>query len=142
MKKKLNEIKLILSAISENESVARSTVSLFVSRLDPSLDELADIRCAVSEAVTNCIVHGYRGKDNGSIYITARYYSDRSVQLTVADRGVGIDDVTQAMQPLFTTGGEERSGMGFSIMQSFTDRLKVTSAPGKGTRVVMLKKFK
>ncbi len=142
MKKKLNEIKLILSAISENESVARSTVSLFVSRLDPSLDELADIRCAVSEAVTNCIVHGYRGKDSGSIYITARYYSDRSVQLTVADRGVGIDDVTQAMQPLFTTGGEERSGMGFSIMQSFTDRLKVTSVPGKGTRVVMLKKFK
>ncbi len=143
MKKvKLNEIKIVLPAISENESVARSAISVFISRLDPNVEELADIRCAISEAVTNCIVHGYKGMENGKLYITARYFDDRSLELDIADRGCGIGDVEQAMQPLFTTGGEERSGMGFSIMESFTDKLKVRSAPGKGTRVVMLKKLK
>ncbi len=141
-KKKLNEIKITFPALSENESVARSVLSVFVSRLDPDVEELADIRCAISEGVTNCIVHAYRGIKDGKIYITARYFDDRSIEIRILDRGVGISDVGQAMQPLFTTGGEERSGMGFSIMESFTDRLRVTSAPGKGTLVVMLKKLK
>ncbi len=142
MKKKLNEIKIVLPAISENEALARSAVSIFISRLDPDVEELADIRCAISEAVTNCIVHGYRGVADGKLYITAKCFDDRSVELQIADKGVGIGDIGQAMQPLFTTGGEDRSGMGFSIMESFTDKLKVFSSPGKGTRVVMLKKLK
>ncbi len=140
-KKKLNEIKLTLPAHSANESLARSVISFFVSPLDPSVEELADIRCAVSEAVTNCIVHAYKGRQDGKIYINARYYDDATVRIEIIDKGVGIPDVDEAMKPLFTTGGEERSGMGFSIMKSFTDKLKVTSDSSHGTRVVMTKKI-
>ncbi len=140
-KTKLNEMKLVLPARSENEALARSVVSFFVSKLDPGIEELADIRCAVSEGVTNCIVHAYKGNTNGKMYINARCYDDNTVEIEIKDNGVGIADIEQAMQPLYTTGGEERSGMGFSIMRSFTDKLKVSSAVGKGTRVVMVKKI-
>lgn len=138
----INEVRIVLMAISENESLARAYVSAFISQLDPSVDELADLRCAVSEAVTNCVVHAYRGVSGGKIYINARIYSDRTVTVEVSDRGCGIQDVTLAMQPLFTTGDKpERSGMGFSVMQSFTDKIKVTSRQNRGTRVFMTKKF-
>ena len=142
-KQKINEAKIILSALSCNESLARAYISAFISQLDPTLDELADVRCAVSEAVTNCVVHAYKGCDTpGKIYINARLYSDRSVTVEVSDRGCGIENIEMAMTPLFTTDSAgERSGMGFSVMKSFTDSIKVTSKPSGGTRVFMSKKF-
>ncbi len=141
-KEKINEVRVVMAAISKNESLARAYISALVSQLDPRVDELADIRCAVSEAVTNCVVHAYKNGENGKIYINARVYSDRTVTVEVTDKGCGIADVCQAMQPLFTTGDKaERSGMGFSVMQSFTDKIKVFSKNGKGTRVFMAKKF-
>lgn len=142
-KEKINEVKITLLAVSQNESLARAYVSAFAAGADPTLDELADIRCAVSEAVTNCVVHAYKGwQTPGKIYINARLYSDRTVTVDVSDKGCGIEDVQKAMQPLFTTDRDgERSGMGFSVMQSFTDKVKVTSKPSGGTRVFMSKKF-
>ena len=137
--KPVNEIKIILSALPENEAVARGCVSLFVSRADPTVTELADIRCAVSEAVTNCVVHAYKGK-SGDIYINARLYESGRFTVQISDKGCGIPDVALAMTPLFTTdSGGERSGMGFAIMQTFTDGLKVSSRVGGGTRVFMEK---
>ena len=134
---------MTLLAVSQNEALARAYVSAFAAGLDPTLDELADIRCAVSEAVTNCVVHAYKGWGKpGKIYINARLYSDRTVTVEVIDRGLGIEDVEMAMTPLFTTDSAgERSGMGFSVMKSFTDIVKVTSKPSGGTRVFMSKKF-
>ncbi len=142
-RKKINEVKITLLAVSQNESLARAYVSAFAAGLDPTLDELADIRCAVSEAVTNCVVHAYKGWDAvGKIYINARLYSDRTVTVEVSDKGCGIENIEMAMTPLFTTDKEgERSGMGFSVMKSFTDSVKVTSKPHGGTRVFMSKKF-
>ena len=138
-KKPCNEIKITLPAIPENEAVARGCISKFVSSADPTVSELADIRCAVSEAVTNCVVHAYKGPP-GLIYINARLYGDGRLTVTVADRGCGIPDISLAMTPLYTTDSEgERSGMGFAIMQSFCDGLKVTSKVGYGTRVFMEK---
>ncbi len=139
----INEIKITIPAISENEALARAYVSVFASKLDPTVDELADLRCAVSEAVTNCVVHAYKGYPAvGKIYINSRLYSDRSVSVEITDRGCGIENIEKAMTPLFTTDGEnERSGMGFSVMQSFTDKVKVTSRVSGGTRVFMSKKF-
>ena len=137
--KPVNEIKITLSALPENEAVARGCVSQFVSRADPTVTELADVRCAVSEAVTNCVVHAYRGEP-GYIYINARLYGDGRLTVKVSDRGCGIPDVALAMTPLYTTDKEgERSGMGFAIMQSFCDRLKVKSKVGYGTDVFMEK---
>ena len=185
--KPVNEIKITLSALPENEAVARGCVSQFVSRADPTVTELADVRCAVSEAVTNCVVHAYRGEP-GYIYINARLYGDgrltvkvsdrgcgipdvalamtplyttdkegyrrqsgmitingkitedRRVIIRIRDKGVGIEDVKQAMEPLFTTASdEERAGLGFAVMQSFCDRLKVKSKVGYGTDVFMEK---
>lgn len=138
-KKPINEMKLQISAVPENEALARACVTQFVSRADPTVSELADIRCAVSEAVTNCVVHAYKGTE-GDIYINARIYAGGRVTVTVADKGCGIPDIALAMTPLYTTDKEnERSGMGFAIMQSFSDRIKVRSKPGAGTKVFMEK---
>ena len=136
-----NEMKLRLPSLSVNESVARSAVAAFCAQLDPSASELADIKCVVSEAVTNCIVHGYRDVV-GTIYIAVVLFEGGLVKIEIRDRGVGIEDVKAARQPLYTTdAASERSGMGFTVMESFTDRIKVSSKPGKGTKVIMYKKL-
>ena len=140
-KKATNEIRCTFLSKSENEALARSIISGFLLPLDPTVDELADIRCAISEAVTNCIVHGYRGTE-GLIIIGAKSFDDRSVRITVIDRGCGIEDVAKARTPLFTTcPDEDRCGMGFSIMESFSDKMSVSSAPGKGTRITLTRKL-
>ena len=142
MKKTLtNEIKCSFLSLSQNESLARGIISSFLLPLDPDIEELADLRCAVSEAVTNCIVHAYAGTV-GTITLSARAYSDRTVKISVADKGCGIDDVAKARQPLYTTlPDEDRCGMGFSIMESFSDRRTVTSRTGKGTKVTMTRRL-
>jgi stage II sporulation protein AB (anti-sigma F factor) len=123
--------------------MARAAVAAFVSQLDPGVTEIADIKCAVSEAVTNAIVHGYRDTpETGSITITVSILSGRAVKIEIKDKGCGIPDVGQARQPLYTTDAAgERSGMGFTVMESFTDALKVTSKVGQGTTVTMWKKL-
>ena len=131
-----NYIKLEFPSVSVNEALARSAVAAFAAQLDPTLDELADIKTAVSEAVTNAIVHAYP-EEVGTIRLRARILNGETLELSVKDGGRGIPDVKKAMEPLYTTGGDERSGMGFTIMESFTDRLQVRSAPGKGTTVTM-----
>lgn len=138
MKKPMNEMKLTFPSRSANEGFARSAVASFLSQLDPAVDELADLRTAVSEAVTNCIVHAYRDTI-GTITIQMRLFADGRVVIKIRDRGCGIADVEQAMEPLFTTGGDDRSGLGFSVMESFTDRLRVSSKEGRGTVVTMEK---
>ncbi len=135
-----NEIKIQLLSRSSNEAFARVAAAAFVAQLDPTIEEINDIRTAVSEAVTNCIVHAYRN-EIGNIYITVTII-ENVVKIKVRDRGCGIENVKQAMEPLFTTGGEERAGLGFAVMQSFMDSLRVTSKPGKGTSVIMAKKIK
>lgn len=136
-----NELRFEIPAISVNEGTARSIVSSFVSQMNPTIEELADIKCSVSEAVTNCIVHGY-GDKCGIIYISVKLFADRLIRIEVKDKGVGIDDVKTAMKPLFTTDTTgERSGMGFAVMESFSDSLRVRSNPGKGTCVIMTKKL-
>jgi len=140
-KEAANSMYLELESRSVNEGFARSAVSAFVSQLDPTLSELTDIRTVVSEAVTNAIIHGYR-ESEGLIYISVKYYADRTVKIVIKDKGRGIEDIEQAMQPLYTGDpGGERGGMGFTIMDSFTDRLSVKSKPGKGTSVTMYKKL-
>ena len=136
-----NYIKLEFPSKSVNESYARSAVAAFAAQLDPTLEELGDIRTAVSEAVTNAIVHAYPN-DIGIIRMKLRIVDEDKLEITVMDKGRGIPDLRQAMEPLYTTGGEERSGMGFTIMESFTDKLKVRSAPGKGTTVTMLRRIR
>ena len=125
---------------SSNESFARMAAAGFAAQIDPTLDELGDIKTAVSEAVTNAIVHAYPEK-LGKIVIKMRILEGQILELVVRDWGCGIPDVDRARQPLYTTGGEERSGMGFTIMESFTDRLQVKSAPDKGTTVIMRKRI-
>lgn len=134
----VNEMNLNFTAKSVNESFARSAVSAFVLCLDPTIAELSDIKTAVSEAVTNCIVHAY-GYGGGTIYINARITDTSKVILRIRDKGCGIEDVKKAMEPLYTTGGEERAGLGFAVMQSFMDKVAVRSAVGKGTTVTMEK---
>ncbi|MCQ2459889.1 MAG: anti-sigma F factor [Ruminococcus sp.] len=137
----LNEIKFSMPSHSVNESTARAVVSSFLVQLNPTVEELSDIRTAVSEAVTNSIVHGYRNS-KGKIEITARLLPNREIYIKIKDKGCGIDDIKQAMEPLFTTAPEEeRSGLGFSVMQSFTDKLTVKSKKNKGTTVIMRKKL-
>ena len=137
----LNEMKLRLPSLSVNEGMARAAVAAFCAQLDPGATELADIKCAVSEAVTNCIVHAYRN-DVGTVYITVRLYEDREVRIEIRDRGCGIPDVRTARQPLFTTDAEgERSGMGFTVMESFCDKVRVVSECGKGTKVTLYKRL-
>ncbi|MBR6739896.1 MAG: anti-sigma F factor [Clostridia bacterium] len=138
--KNKDSVRLEMPALSVNEGFARVFASAFAARLDPTLEELADIRTAVSEAVTNAIVHAYPD-GVGTVVLTARVKGERLLEYTVKDRGRGIEDIPQAMTPMFTTGGEERSGLGFTIMESFTDSLKVTSSPGKGTTVRFCKKI-
>jgi stage II sporulation protein AB (anti-sigma F factor) len=134
-----NEMKLEFLSRSANEALARSAVSQFAAQLDPTLEELSDVKTAVSEAVTNAVVHAY--PDNlGMIYLRARILEGGILDLSVRDKGAGIGDIAQARSPLYTTGGEERSGMGFTIMESFMDALKVRSAPGRGTTVTMRKR--
>ena len=146
MKKIINEMKLRLRADGANEAVARACISAFVADADPTVEELCDIRCAVSEAVTNSIVHAYRGYPNGHtnyIYISARLYDNREVSVEIADTGCGIEDVALARTPAYTTGEfGERCGMGFLVMESFTDSLVVKSRVGKGTSVLMRKILK
>ena len=123
-----------------NEAFARSAVACFAAQMDPTLEELGDIRTAVSEAVTNCIVHAYPN-DLGLIILRCRILKDNVLDIVVKDRGVGISDVEQARRPAYTTGGGERSGMGFTIMESFMSSLEITSAEGKGTTVHMRRKL-
>ena len=135
-----NEMQLTLLSYSSNESFARAAVAAFVSQLDPTVEELADLKTAVSEAVTNCIIHGYRDTI-GKVYITTKFDRAGIVTVRVRDKGCGIPDVEQAMEPLFTTGGEERAGLGFAVMQSFCDKVQVHSRPGHGTTVTLTKHF-
>ena len=123
-----------------NEAFARSAVACFAAQMDPTMDELGDIRTAVSEAVTNCIVHAYPN-EIGTVSLRCRILKDNVLDIVVKDKGVGIADIDQARRPAFTTGGAERSGMGFTIMESFMTRLEITSKPGKGTTVHMRRKL-
>ncbi len=143
MKKKvINETEITFPAKSVNESFARYAVSSFCAQLDPTLEELTDIRTAVSEAVTNAIVHGYRDSGDGKIYIKVKIFEGRGLSVTVKDLGCGIEDISLAMTPLYTGDPSgERGGMGFSIMESFMDDLKVRSFIGRGTTVTMCKKL-
>ena len=138
--KALNTVKITFPSRSVNEGFARSALSAFAAQADPTLDELADVKTAVSEAVTNCIVHAY-ANTIGPITLTAALYEDGTLRVAVADKGCGIPDVSKAMEPLFTTGGAERAGLGFAVMESFMDSVKVRSAPGKGTRVTLTKRL-
>ena len=138
--KALNTVKITFPSRSVNEGFARSALSAFAAQADPTLDELADVKTAVSEAVTNCIVHAY-ANTIGPITLTAALYEDGTLHVAVADKGCGIPDVSKAMEPLFTTGGAERAGLGFAVMESFMDSVKVRSAPGKGTRVTLSKRL-
>ena len=135
-----NYIKLEFPARAVNEGFARAAVAAFVSQLDPTLTELGDLKTAVSEAVTNAVVHAYPDS-LGVIQLRARILPSGELELVVKDKGVGIEDVERARTPLYTTGGEERSGMGFTIMEGFTDRLRVRSAPGRGTTVTMRRRI-
>ena len=135
-----NEMTLEFPSHSRNESFVRSTVACFAAQMDPTLNELEDIKTAISEAVTNAIVHAYPDSI-GKITIKARITSENILELIVKDRGRGIPNIDEARQPMFTTGGEERSGMGFTIMESFMDKLSVRSVPNKGTTVMMKKRL-
>ncbi len=134
----VNEVNLNFISKSSNESFARSAVSAFILCLDPTIAELADIKTAVSEAVTNCIVHAYPDKI-GTIYINVKITDQNKIIIKIRDKGIGIENVKQAMEPLFTTSGEERAGLGFAVMQSFMDNIKVRSKQGVGTTVTMEK---
>ena len=140
MNKALNTTVVKFDSRSINEGFARVSAAAFVAQLDPTLDELNDLKTAVSEAVTNAIVHAYPDAV-GQITLTVRIFPASVVEIIVKDRGRGIEDIQQAREPLFTTGGKERSGMGFTIMESFMDNLTVRSVPGKGTTVRMKKRL-
>lgn len=139
--KPMNEMSVSFLSCSANESFGRAAVAVFAAQLDPTIDELSDIKTAVSEAVTNCIVHAY--KDTiGLIYITCKLYENGRITIKIHDKGCGIENIEQAMQPLFSTAGNERAGLGFAVMESFMDKLRVTSKPGRGTWVTMEKNIK
>ena len=136
-----NEMQIIFDSRPVNEGLARVTAAAFCTQLNPTLEEVADLKTAVSEAVTNCIVHAYPDHI-GPVTVTAAIYEGGVVRITVSDRGVGIPDVAKAMEPMFTTGdAEERAGLGFAVMQSFMDKVRVSSAPGRGTRVTLTKRL-
>lgn len=136
--KPMNEMQISFPSCSANEGFARAAVAAFVAQLDPTIDELCDIKTAVSEAVTNCIVHAYRNTI-GTVYIGCRIFENGKVVIKIRDKGCGIADVKQAMQPMFTTSDGERAGLGFAVMDSFMERLHVSSRVGKGTSVIMQK---
>ena len=140
MQRMENYVTLEFLSRSSNEGFARVAAAGFAAQLDPTLDELGDIKTAVSEAVTNAIVHGYPDQ-LGKIVMKLKLLENNTLEITVRDWGSGIEDIQQARQPLFTTGGEERSGMGFTIMESFMDRLTVKSTPGRGTTVTMRRRI-
>ena len=146
MKRIINQMKLKLPAISSNEAVARSIVSAFIAELNPSVEELGDVRCATSEAVTNAIVHAYTAParwEYPQIYISVRLYTGRELSIEVSDNGIGIEDIEAARRPMFTTApSDERCGMGFLVMESFMDQVTVKSRPDRGTRVLMRKILK
>jgi len=135
-----NYVSVDFPSRSGNEGFARTVAACFAAQLDPTLDEVNDIKTAVSEAVTNAIVHAYPDTI-GKVCMKLRLYEDNSVEIVVRDWGVGIPDVEQARQPMYTTGGEERAGMGFTIMESFMDTLRLRSTPGKGTTVTMRRRI-
>ncbi len=145
MKRIINEMKLRLIARGESEGLSRAIIAAFVAELNPTVEELLDLRCAVSEAVTNCVVHAYVDREvweKEYIYISVRLYDNREVSVEIRDTGVGIADVALAREPRFSTGDNERGGMGFLVMESFCDSLSVKSKVGRGTRVLLRKKFK
>lgn len=137
----INELKMTVDSRSINEGFSRVAIGAFCACLDPSVEELTDIRTAVSEAVTNAIVHGYKEK-MGKIYITVSILDNSRVRIKIKDKGVGIADIKKAMEPLYTTAGDERAGLGFAVMESFTDKIKVNSKEGKGTTVTLIKNIK
>ncbi|MCD7886601.1 MAG: anti-sigma F factor [Clostridiales bacterium] len=136
----INQVKMEFDSRSANEGFARAAAACFAAQLDPTLEELGDVKTAVSEAVTNVIVHAYPDAI-GRVLLRLRLFEDNTVEITVRDWGVGIPDLEKAREPMFTTGGADRSGMGFTIMESFTDAMRVRSAVGKGTTVTMRKKI-
>ena len=138
--KYINQVSLVFPSRSANEGFARSAAASFAAQLDPTLDELGDVKTAVSEAVTNAIVHAYPNTI-GKVRLRLRLRDDNVVEMVVRDWGVGIENIDQARAPLFTTGSEERAGMGFTIMESFMDRVKVRSKPGKGTVVTLTRQI-
>lgn len=138
--KPCNRFEMQFPSLSANESFARAAVSAFAAQLDPTVADLNDFKTAVSEAVTNCIVHAYRDTI-GTVYISAKLFEDGKLTVRIRDKGCGIPDVAQAMEPLFTTGGSERAGLGFAVMQSFCDTVRVHSTPGGGTSVTLTKRF-
>ena len=136
-----NRLETVFPARSENEGLARAIAAAFAAQADPTIEELTEIRTAISEAVSNAVIHAYPQGD-GSVNMELCLYEDGIIVISVEDRGVGIEDVTRAREPLYTTGTDgERSGMGFTVMESFMDRLEVISEPGKGTRVTMVKRL-
>lgn len=140
--KYINETNFRFPSKSANEGFARVAVAAFASQLDPTLEEITDIKTAVSEAVTNCIVHGYRDTI-GTVYIFAGILENGTLRIRIKDSGVGIEDINRAMEPMFTTAeNEERAGLGFAVMKMFMDKVKVRSNPGKGTTITMDKKIK
>lgn len=136
MMKQINQTTLVFDARSVNEGFARVTAAAFFSQLDPTLQQIAEIKTVVSEAVTNCIVHGYADR-SGTVRMKLQIFADGRIRITVSDRGRGIEDIPMAMTPCFTTGNADRAGMGFSIMQSFSDRIRVRSRAGRGTTVIL-----
>lgn len=136
----INEMRMTIDSKSINEAFSRATVSAFAAQVDPTLDEITDIKTAVSEAVTNCIVHAYPDSV-GKIYIYAVLYDNNLFKVSIRDKGCGIIDIKQAMEPLFTTLGGERAGLGFAVMESFSDKITVRSTVGKGTTVTLFKKI-
>ena len=141
MKTPINEMKLQFPSRSANEAFARTAAACFAAQLDPTLDELEDIKTAVSEAVTNCIVHAYPDRI-GQVFLRIRLFADNRLEIVVRDTGLGIPDIQQARTPMYTTGGTERSGMGFTIMESFMESLRVRSKPDKGTTVTMSRRIR
>ena len=133
-----NQMRIKMESRSVNEGFARQAVAAFLTQLDPTMEELSDIKTVVSEAVPNSIVHGYRDRP-GYITVSVRLLEGRTVEIKVRDQGCGIADIEQARQPMFTTGDDTRSGMGFTIMESFTDRVRVRSSPGRGTLVTLVR---
>lgn len=138
--KEKNSMRLEFSSMSVNEGFARAAVGAFAAQLDPTVDELGDIKTAVSEAVTNCIVHAYPDT-YGKITLRVRIFDAGVIEIAVKDKGVGIENIERAREPMYTTGGDDRSGMGFTIIESFMDSLSVRSEPGRGTTVTMRKKL-
>ena len=136
----INEMKMTVDSRSINEGFSRVAVASFIGCTDPNIEELTDIKTAVSEAVTNAIVHGYKER-NGKIYITVSIFENNIIRIKIRDKGIGIEDIEKAMEPLFTTAGGERAGLGFAVMESFMDKVRVSSRPDMGTTVTMEKKI-